>query len=85
MSSQSSLPSSDYGVASRDASDITRQLRERIRYAENRSVGPLHPGFTERTLLRQGNQFRLSYLYGRLNCKTGGCAGNAFSASGFSA
>lgn len=85
MSSQSAIPSSDYGTVTRDASDITQQLRDRIRYHENKRTAPLHPGYTERTLLKQSNSFRLSFMAGRLQCTPSGCAGNAFNASEFSA
>ena len=81
-------------VPTRDASDITRQLKERLIYNGFKSgsnitpgganklnsvpilnpAGVNHvPGNSEWSWLPYGNQFRLSYFFGKLNCPTGGC------------
>jgi hypothetical protein len=59
----------------RDSSDWTRRLKERIIYNEYTPTtslsDPLH--------LVRGNQFRLSYLFGRFKCASGpACRGGAF-------
>jgi hypothetical protein len=83
----------------RDASDITKQLKERIIYNEKKAGSPVETGKKSlivggrpqvnpagvnhlpagnAELLWQpyGNQFRLSYLFGRVQC--GNCNGGAF-------
>ena len=86
--------SSTVGVATRDASDVTRQLKERLIYNGFKSgstitpgganlmfqrptlnpAGANHiPGNSEWSWLPYGNQFRLSYFFGKLNCPSGGC------------
>jgi len=81
-------------VPTRDASDITRQLKERLIYNgfssgstikpgganlmfQRPTVNPAGanhiPGNSEWSWLPYGNQFRLSYFFGKLNCPTGGC------------
>ena len=83
-------------VPTRDASDITRQLKERLIYNGFKSgstitpgganlmfqrptlnpAGANHiPGNSEWSWLPYGNQFRLSYFFGKLNCPglSGGC------------
>jgi hypothetical protein len=87
----------------RDASDVTRALKERIMYNEKRTGSPINTG--KRSLIvggrpqvnpagvnhlpagnaqilwqPQGNEFRLSYLMGKLKC--GGCVGGAFNQNG---
>jgi hypothetical protein len=70
----------------RDASDVTRSLKERIMYNEKRSGSPINAnkagivGNAETLWQPQGNQFRLSYLMGKLKC--GGCSGGAFNLNG---
>jgi hypothetical protein len=67
-------------VPLRDASDLTRQIREQIIYRENRPSGPIQPGDSEHKWIMFGNQFRLSYLYGKLKC--GNCTGGVFNQNG---
>jgi hypothetical protein len=78
----------------RDASDITRALKERIIYNEKRAGSPIfsgkggslvpgRPGVNpgsennipagnaEMLWIPQGNQYRLSYLFGKLKCRAG--------------
>jgi hypothetical protein len=100
--------SSTVGVATRDASDITRQLKERLIYNGFSSgstikpgganlnfqrpilnpAGVNHiPGNSEWSWLPYGNQFRLSYFFGKLNCPgiSGGCSstkGGVFNGNG---
>jgi hypothetical protein len=87
----------------RDASDITRALKERTIYNEKRSgslitsgkggslilgrpgVNPgaennLPAGNGQRLWIPHGNQYRLSFLFGRLKC--GDCSGGAFNLPG---
>jgi hypothetical protein len=88
---------------SRDASDRTRMIKQRIIYNEKKSgssintgksslmvggrpqvnpagVNHLAAGNAEILWLPQGNQYRLSYLYGKVQC--GSCVGNAFNLNG---
>ena len=86
--------SSTVGVATRDASDVTRQLKERLIYngfkngstitpggANKLSSVPIlnpagvnHvPGNSEWSWLPYGNQFRLSYLFGKMKNSTISC------------
>jgi hypothetical protein len=67
-------------VPTRDSSDVTRMIRERIRYNEFKSGSTIAPGNTENPWVPYGNNFRLSYLQGKLKCAT--CAGNAFYGNG---
>jgi hypothetical protein len=62
----------------RDASDWIRQKREQRKYA-NYNSGSTDNKETEPAWLKHGNQFRLSYLYGKLKCTS--CDGNAFKGS----
>lgn len=63
----------------RDASDWTRQLKEqnqyklyRAGYTGNKDAGP--------TWIKFGNQFRYTYLFGKLKCPTPEtCSGAVFS------
>ena len=64
----------------RDASDITRAIREQINYNEFKSGNPVSPGNTENPWISYGNGFRISYLYGKLKCTS--CTGNAFAGNG---
>jgi hypothetical protein len=102
------FPSSGLGYRSsiqytRDSSDITKQIKERIMYNEKKANSPVKTG--KRSLIvggrpqvnpagvnhlpagnaellwqPQGNQFRLSYLFGKVQC--GECDGGAFNSSG---
>lgn len=60
----------------RDSSDLTRQIREVIIYRENAAGSTIQPGDSEHKWLMFGNQFRLTYLYGKLKCPTA-CSGSA--------
>lgn len=71
----------------RDSSDYTRRIREQISYVEFYKKtsapavnNPISPGNTENPWIPYGNQFRLSYLFGKLKCTT--CTGNAFVGNG---
>lgn len=64
----------------RDASDLTRRIREQIIYRENKTGSTIQPGDSEHKWVMFGNQFRLSYLYGKLNCAA--CSGGAFNQNG---
>ncbi len=68
----------------RDASDITRAIREQIRYNEFKSGTVVSPGDTKNPWIRYGNGFRLSYLYGKLKCGdcNSGTGGNVFNLNG---
>jgi hypothetical protein len=59
----------------RDSSDWIRQVRERRKFANYKSASTDNKQ-TEPVWLKYGNQFRLSYLYGKLKCTT--CNGVAF-------
>lgn len=67
-------------VPLRDASDLTRQIREQLIFRENRVGSSIQPGDSEHKWIMFGNQFRLSYLYGKLKC--GNCTGGAFNQNG---
>jgi hypothetical protein len=62
----------------RDASDWTRQRREQRKFVNYKSSSTDNKN-TEPIWLKSGNQFRLSYLYGKLKCPT--CDGNVFKGS----
>lgn len=96
----------EYNVSNyimRDASDITRALKERIIYNEKRTGSPINSGKggslvfgrpgvnpgsensipagnAEMLWIPQGNQYRLSYLFGKLKCGAG--SGGAFNLNG---
>ena len=96
----------EYGSSiayTRDASDITKQLKERIIYNEKKASSPvgtgkkslivggrpqvnpagvnhLPAGNAELLWQPYGNQFRLSYLFGKAQC--GVCNGGAFKLNG---
>ena len=59
----------------RDASDRTRQIKEALQYKTQKSsyVGNTS---TEPIWMKYGNQFKLTYNFGKLECD--GCTGNAF-------
>jgi hypothetical protein len=107
ISNNGYVASTTVGVATRDASDITRQLKERLIYNGFKSgstitpggsnklnsvpilnpAGVNHvPGNSEWSWLPYGNQFRLSYFFGKLNCPSiGGCSttkGGVFNGNG---
>lgn len=60
----------------RDASDWTRQKREQRKYANYKTASTDNKD-SEPIWIKYGNQFRLSYLYGKLKCGSS-CNGNAF-------
>jgi hypothetical protein len=90
MSSQSLNTTTNAGYVSgsatlgpvplRDSSDLTRQIREQAIYRENKASSALQPGNSEYKWLTFGNQFRLSYLHGKVKC--GSCSGGAFNQNG---
>lgn len=89
MSSQSVTSGSaiEYDVTPRDASDVTRILKERLIYNEKRAgtnIVPNTPGLgrgNAETLWQiQGNQFRTSYLFGKMHCTN--CSGGVFNTNG---
>ena len=68
-------------VPLRDASDLTRRLREQIVYNENKVNSPIQPGAPEGSPWQiYGNKYRLSYLFGKLKC--GNCTGGVFVQNG---
>jgi len=90
-------------VPTRDASDITRQLKERLIYNGFNGVGGITPGSpnklssvpilnpagvnhvpgnSEWSWLPYGNQFRLSYLFGKMKNSTLQCTITSFSTPG---
>lgn len=73
----------DY-VPTRDSSDYTRMIRERIRYNEFKTGNSIAPGNTENPWVPYGNAFRLSYLYGKLKCGAcnSGTGGTVFNLNG---
>jgi hypothetical protein len=90
-------------VPTRDASDITRQIKERLIYAgfkngsaitpgtanqnfQRPQVNPAGvnhiPGNSEWSWLPYGNQFRLSYYYGKMKSGCATCNGGLFDGNG---
>jgi hypothetical protein len=69
----------DY-VPTRDSSDYTRMIRERIRFNTYKSGTSISPGNAECISLAHTNSFRISYLYGKLKCAS--CSGNALYGNG---
>lgn len=61
----------------RDASDYIRLKREARKYMNYKTTSTDNKD-TEPVWLKYGNQFRLSYSFGRFKCD-GTCDGNAFS------
>jgi hypothetical protein len=69
----------------RDASDLTRRIREQIIYNENKVGSAIQPGVPEGSpWIIFGNKYRLSYLFGKLKCPTA-CSGSAETANAFNA
>lgn len=66
----------------RDPSDYTRMVRERLEYASYKSGSTIAPGLSEHLWPVFGNNFRLSYLQGKLKCPNTTCTGNAFYGNG---
>ncbi len=63
----------------RDASDWTRRLKEQSQYSTYRS-GYTGNKDTGPTWIKYGNQFRYTYLFGKLKCTTPEtCSGAVFS------
>ena len=98
-------PSNPSGaIPTRDASDITRQIKERLIYLAGKDTttisrsknnvlfqrpqvnpaGVNHiPGNSEWSWLPYGNQFRLSYFYGKMKgCTSTACGGALFDGNG---
>lgn len=67
-------------VPTRDSSDVTRMIRERIAFNEHKVGTVVRPGNAEHIWLASSNSFRLSYLYGKLKCTS--CSGNALYGNG---
>jgi hypothetical protein len=67
-------------IPTRDASDYTRMIRERGDYNAYKTGSTILPGTGEHVWIAYGNQFRLSYLFGKLKC--GSCTGNAIYGNG---
>ena len=59
----------------RDASDRTREIKEAIQYKTLKSSYTGNKN-TEPIWMQYGNQFKLTYDFGKLECT--GCTGNAF-------
>ena len=76
MSSQGvpGLTGYTYGVT-RDASDRTRAIKEAIQYKTQKTSSSGNKN-TEPIWMKYGNQFKLTYDFGKLECN--GCTGNAF-------
>jgi hypothetical protein len=55
-------------VPTRDASDLTRQIREQIMYNQNKANSVIQPGDSEHKWMMYNNEFRLSYLFGKMKC-----------------
>jgi len=75
--------------ATRDASDMTKMIKQRIMYNEKKAGSPINAGKqtcagnAKVAWQPQGNQFRLAYLFGKIQC--GGCAnggGGVFNLNG---
>jgi len=76
MSSQGDPALSGYGYqVSRDASDRTRAIKEALQYKTFKSSYTGNTA-TEPIWMKYGNQFKLTYNFGKLECN--GCVGNAF-------
>ena len=67
-------------VPTRDSSDVTRMIRERIAYNEHKVGTTIRPGNAEHIWLASGNGYRLSYFFGKLKCAS--CSGNAIYGNG---
>jgi len=72
--------------ATRDASDMTTMIKQRIMYNEKKTGSPINAnksgyiGNAQVLWQPQGNQFRMSYLFGKVQC--GACVGRAFNLNG---
>lgn len=62
----------------RDASDITTRIKERIIQLESQANSPINSYVYPEII--QSNQYRLSYIYGKIKC--GACSSGAFNLSG---
>lgn len=62
----------------RDSSDWTRYVKETRKFANYKDSSTDNKN-TEPVWLKYGNQFRLTYSFGRYKCEKSDCAGNAFS------
>jgi hypothetical protein len=60
----------------RDASDWTRQLKEKRAYISYSSYNADNKNTGSEPWIKYGNQFRYTYLFGRFKC--GACNGVAF-------
>jgi hypothetical protein len=67
-------------VPTRDPSDYTRMVRERVVYNSHKVGTTISPGNSESLWISYGNGYRLSYLQGKLKCAA--CTGNAISGNG---
>lgn len=61
----------------RDASDVTRTIRERRIYVNYNDSNTTDDKNAKPTWLKFGNDFRVEYAFGRFKCTD--CSGNAFS------
>jgi len=71
-------------ASERDASDITRTIREKIMFLETFDIDLATPKVSEQPKwIKYANGFRLSVLFGvyKTNCGPG-CAGNVFGLNG---
>ena len=59
----------------RDASDRTRQIKEAMQYKMYKTGGNANRN-TEPNWMKYGNQFKLTYDFGKLGCTS--CPANAF-------
>ncbi len=60
----------------RDASDWTRQLKERQAYRMYKSTYTGNKDTGSEPWIKYGNQFRYTYLFGKFKC--GSCSGSPF-------
>jgi hypothetical protein len=63
----------------RDASDWTRQLKEKRAYQSYNSGNTGNKDTGSEPWIKYGNQFRYTYLFGKFKC--GSCNGSAFTGS----
>jgi len=79
MSSQGDPGLTGYAYQpTRDASDRTRQIKEAVQYKTFNSSYTGNKN-TEPIWMKYGNQFKVTYDFGKLECT--GCTGNAFGGS----
>jgi len=91
-------------VPTRDASDITRQIKERLLYLNSKDATTINtnksnlvlqrpqvnpagvnhiPGNSEWSWVPYGNQYRLSYFFGKMKgCTSSACGGALFNGNG---